>query len=327
MTGETSRDPSADTPDETGRPRGSDEAEESADLAAGAAAVEVDAARDDEDGERNEQSRPVLAIYLREISRIPLVSREQEIEFAKRVAAGDHDAGQRMVEANLRLVVAIARRYVGRGLSLLDLIEEGNLGLLRAVQKYRWDRGSQFSRYATWWIRQAIVRALANQARLIKLPVRVGALLAQYVRTKERLAQDRKRPPELHEIAEAMGVPAEQLEGLEEAAATPLSVEIPVGEGRGALRSLMPDPADVGSDPLARFLQQQAGLRELLDALPSNERTVIGLRFGLDGEAPMTLEAIGQRLGVSRERIRQIEAAGIWRLRGRLAARGIGFPD
>ena len=271
--------------------------------------------------------RPSLGLYLEEISRIPLLTREQEVELAKRVAAGDRDAERQMVEANLRLVVKIARRYVNRGLSLLDLIEEGNLGLLRAVQKFRWERGTRFSTYATWWIRQAVVRALANQARLIRLPVHVEALLAKYQRAKGRLTRELGRPPELREIAEALEVPVEHLEGLEDVAATPLSLEAPVGEGGSALKDMMPDRSGVGSDVVAAIVQEPSSLREILDALSASERTVIELRFGLAGEAPMTLEAIGQQMGVTRERVRQIEAAGLRKLRARLEARGVGLPD
>jgi RNA polymerase primary sigma factor len=273
-------------------------------------------------------ARNALAAYLAEIRRIPLLTREQEVELAKRVAAGDADAERRMVEANLRLVVMVARRHVNRGLSLLDLIEEGNLGLLRAVRKFRWDRGTRFSTYAVWWIRQTIVRALANQARLIRLPVHVELLYAKYRRAKERLTRALDRPPSLAEIARELRVPIEQLEGLEEIAATPLSLETPVGEGGGVLRDVMPDPDQPGTDRVATLLRQRADVREMLDALPANERQVLALRFGLDGDAPpMTLEAIGQRLGLTRERIRQIEGAGLRKLRARLEARGLGLPD
>jgi len=266
--------------------------------------------------------RPSLALYLQEISRIPLLTREQEVELAKRVAAGDRDAERQMVEANLRLVVKIARRYVNRGLSLLDLIEEGNLGLLRAVQKFRWDRGTRFSTYATWWIRQAVVRALANQARLVRLPVHVEALLGKYQRAKGRLTRELGRSPELREIAEALEVPVEHLEGLEDVAATPLRLEAPVGEGGSALKDMMPERSGVGSDVVAAFLQEPSSLRKILDTLLAGERTVIELRFGLTGEAPMTPEAIGQQMGVTRERVRQIETTGLRKLRARLEARG-----
>ncbi len=301
---------------------GEEAGELAGDEAAEAESVEAEAAE-----ESAPSARQALALYFREISRIPLLSRDEELELARRVAAGDPEAERRMVEANLRLVVKIARRYVNRGLPLLDLIEEGNLGLLHAVRKYRWDRGTRFSTYATWWIRQAIVRALANQARLIRLPVHVEALLAKYTRTKERLTQQLGRAPTLEEIAAELKVPAKHLEGLEEVAATPLSLEAPVGEGKAILRDVMPDQSDPGSDVVAALLRERADLREVLDALPPNERTVVALRFGLDGETPLTLEAIGQRMGVTRERIRQIEVSALRRLRARLAARGIGLPE
>jgi RNA polymerase primary sigma factor len=272
-------------------------------------------------------ARNALAVYLAEVSRIPLLSREEEVALAKRVAAGDADAERRMVEANLRLVIMIARRYMNRGLALGDLIEEGNLGLLRAVRKFRWERGTRFSTYAVWWIRQFIVRALANQARLIRLPVHVEARYAKYKREKERLTETLGRPPTLAEVAEALKEPVENLEGLDDVAATPLSLEMPVGEGRGVLAEIVPDREQPGSDAVAGLLRQQADLREILAALPPNERTVITLRFGLEDEAPLTLEAIGQRLGLTRERIRQIEGAALRKLRARLQARGVGLPE
>ncbi len=271
--------------------------------------------------------RPVLALYLREIGRIPLLSRDEEVALAKRVVAGDRDAEQRMIEANLHFVVKLARRYTNRGLSLLDLIEEGNLGLMRAVQRFRWDRGTRFSTYATWWIRQALSRAIANQARLIRLPVHVEALLSKYRRTKERLRQEHCRAPELREIAAALEVPVEHLEGLDELAATPVSLEAPVGEGRGVLSDVMPDRWERRADSVAMVLQEQADLREILDTLSVKEQTVITLRFGLAGEPPITLEAIGQRLGLARERIRRIEAAALRKLRTRLQERGVGLRE
>jgi RNA polymerase primary sigma factor len=271
--------------------------------------------------------RPALSVYLAEVARIPLLTREEELELAKRVAAGDREAERRMAEANLRLVVKVARRYQNRGLSLADLIEEGNLGLLRAVQKYRWDRGTRFSTYAIWWIRQGITRALANQARLIRLPVHVEALYAKYRRTRDRLSQELGRAPSLGEVAEALDVSAEQLAGLDEVAATPLSLEAPAGEGQGILRDVVADRALPGSDALAGALRQRADVRDILEILPPNERQVIALRFGLEGEGPLTLEAIGQRMGVTRERIRQIESTALRKLRARLEARGVDFRD
>jgi RNA polymerase primary sigma factor len=281
----------------------------------------------DADAEATPAARNALAVYQKEISRIPLLSREEELALAKRVAAGDADAERRMVEANLRLVIKIARRYMNRGLPLPDLIEEGNLGLLRAVRKFRWERGTRFSTYGVWWIRQFIVRAIANQARLIRLPVHVEALYSKYLRAKERLTRELERPPTIEEIAQALEVPVEQLDGLEDVAATPLSLETPVGEGTGVLADVVADRERPTSDAVAGALRQQADVRAILETLPPTERTVLRLRFGLEDEAPMTLEAIGQRLGLTRERIRQIEAAALRKLRARLEARGVGLPD
>jgi RNA polymerase primary sigma factor len=281
----------------------------------------------DAEAEATPAARNALAVYQAEISRIPLLTREEELALAKRVAAGDADAERRMVEANLRLVIKIARRYMNRSLPLGDLIEEGNLGLLRAVRKYRWERGTRFSTYAVWWIRQFIVRSIANQARLIRLPVHVEALYSQYRRAKEKLTAQLGAPPSVEEIARELDVPVDRLEGLEDVAATPLSLETPVGEGTGILADVVADRVSPASDVVAGALRQQTDLRAILEALPPTERTVITLRFGLEDEAPMTLEAIGQRLGVTRERIRQIEGVALRKLRARLEARGVGLPD
>jgi RNA polymerase primary sigma factor len=272
--------------------------------------------------------RPPIEIYLGEISRIPLLTREEETALAQRVAAGDEAARKRMVESNLRLVVMLARRYQNRGLPLGDLIAEGNLGLIRAVEKFRWDRGTRFSTYATWWIRQAIQRALANQARTIRLPVHVEALLGKYRRARERLTQERGQPPELAEVAAELGMTVKDLEALEEASKMPLSLETPVGgEGEGIqLKDVVPDRDEPGAAAVASLLHRQENLRELLEDLPPKERAIVFDRFGLGSEAPMTLESIGQRLGVTRERVRQIEASALQKLRRRLEARGIEWP-
>lgn len=273
-------------------------------------------------------TRPPIEMYLSEIRQIPLLTREQEVELAKQVAAGSEAAKNRLVESNLRLVVMLARRYQNRGLPLGDLIAEGNIGLIRAVEKFRWDRGTRFSTYGTWWIRQAIQRALANQARLIRLPVHVEAQLGRYRRTRERLTQDRGQPPEMAEVAAELGITLKDLEALEEASRMPLSLDMTVGgEGEGVqLKDVVPDRDQTGAAVIAGLLRRQESLRELLDDLPPKERTILVDRFGLGGEAPMTLESIGQRMGVTRERVRQIEAAALDKLRRRLEARGIEWP-
>jgi RNA polymerase primary sigma factor len=277
--------------------------------------------------ETRETSRENLRVYLKEIARIPLLTREDEAALARRVRSGDAAAKARLTEANLRLVVQVARRYLNRGLPLPDLIEEGNLGLLRAVEKFDGDRGTRFSTYATWWIRQAIVRALANQARTIRLPVHIELLLGRYKREQQRLTQALERPPTMAELAAALGTSVEQLEELEEIRQQPLSLEAPVGEGRGRVSDLVADPSADPSSALASLFRERADLVTVLDDLAANERTVLRRRFGLEGEPPESLEAIGRRLGLTRERIRQIEAGGLRKLRGLLAARGIDASD
>jgi RNA polymerase sigma factor (sigma-70 family) len=275
-----------------------------------------------------DRNRALLALYVQEISRIKLLTPGEEQDLARRVEAGDAEAERRLVEANLRLVVRIARRYLHRGLSLLDLIEEGNVGLLHAARKFQPDRGTRFSTYATWWIRQAIVRALANQARMIRLPVHVELLVGQYVKTRSTLAQELGRVPSLDEVAQALGRPVEEIERLEALRQQPLSLDAPVGEeGKGSIREVIADPTDPPGAGLASILLQRADLVGVLQDLPDTERTVITLRFGLSGEEPMTLERIGRRLGVTRERVRQVEAAGLRRLRGLLSARGVEPSD
>ena len=288
----------------------------------------LDEVDEDVRDETRAQSRANLGVYLGEIARIPLLSREEEHALAARVRAGDEAAKQRMVEANLRLVVQIARRYRNRGLPLPDLIEEGNLGLLRAVGKFDPDRGTRFSTYATWWIRQAVVRALANQARTIRLPVHVEVLVARYIREQRRLTQKLGRAPSSAELAAALGITEDEVEELEEIRQQPVSLDAPVGEERQATLGDM--IADRSVDPGESFVSLFHGRAELisvLDDLAANERTVLRRRFGLEGDPPETLETIGQRLKLSRERVRQIEATGLRKLRALLAARGIDASD
>ena len=277
--------------------------------------------------ETRETSRENLRVYLKEISRIPLLSREDEAALARRVRAGDAAAKASLTEANLRLVVQIARRYLNRGLPLPDLIEEGNIGLLRAVEKFDGTRGTRFSTYATWWIRQAVVRALANQARTIRLPVHVELLLGRYKREQQRLTQALERPPTMEELAAALGTTVEQIEELEEVRQQPVSLETPVGEGAGRVSDLVADPSADPSSAIAALFRQRANLVTVLDDLAANERTVLRRRFGLEGDPPESLEAIGRRLGLTRERIRQIEGGGLRKLRALLSARGIDATD
>jgi RNA polymerase sigma factor (sigma-70 family) len=278
--------------------------------------------------EASDRGRELIALYLQEISRVKLLTAEEEQELARRVQAGDADAERRLVEANLRLVVKIARRYLHRGLSLLDLIEEGNVGLLHAVRKFQAGRGTRFSTYATWWIRQAVVRALANQARTIRLPVHVELLLSQYLKHRNVLTQQLGRPPTTEEVAAVMKRPAAELEQLESLRQHPVSLDKPnASDGKGSLGDTVEDPNAVPGASMAAVLRARADLATVLQDLPDRERTVVTLRFGLGGEEPLTLERIGGRLGLTRERVRQIESAAIKQLRRLLAARDVGPTD
>jgi RNA polymerase primary sigma factor len=277
---------------------------------------------------RAARNREILGLYLQDIRRVKLLTPEEEQELARRVQAGDAQAERQLVEANLRLVVKIARRYLNRGLSLLDLIEEGNVGLLHAAAKFRAGRGTRFSTYATWWIRQAIVRALANQARMIRLPVHVELLLGRCAKKRKELVQQLGRAPTTEELAQALGWPVSELEHLENLRRQPLSLDTPVGEeGKARLLEVVQDTSGVPGEGLGAILRARADLAGVLEDLPDSERNVVTLRFGLGGENPMTLESIGRRMGVTRERVRQIEAAALERLRALLAARGVKPSD
>ena len=289
--------------------------------------VLVDAEDADVRKETRETSRANLAAYFGEIGRIPLLDREEEVALARRARAGDQAAKTRLTESNLRLVVQVARRYLNRGLPLPDLIEEGNLGLLRAVEKFDPERGTRFSTYATWWIRHFVVRALANQARMIRLPVHVERLLGRYAKEHQRLSQVLGRTPTTEEIAQAMGTTVEQVDELEEIRRPPLSLDAPVGEERGPIAETI---ADESADPNAFLLslfRRRADLATVLDDLAANERLVLRRRFGLEDDPPETLEAIGRRLNLTRERVRQIEMAALRKLRALLKARGIDASD
>jgi RNA polymerase primary sigma factor len=287
----------------------------------------VDEVDEDVATETRETSRANLAVYLKEIGGIPLLSREDEQALGRRARAGEEEAKKRLTEANLRLVVQIARRYLNRGLPLPDLIEEGNLGLLRAVEKFDADRGTRFSTYATWWIRQAIVRALANQARMIRLPVHVGLLLARYVREQQRLTQTLGRAPTPEELAHELKTTVEQVEELEELRQQPVSPDAPAGAEGARLGDLVADQASDPNAALSALFRERPELVSVLDDLAVNERSVLRRRFGLDGDAPATLEAIGRELGLTRERVRQIEVAGLRKLRALLSARGVDASD
>jgi RNA polymerase primary sigma factor len=258
-----------------------------------------------------------ITAYLREIGRVPMLSHAQEIDLAKRIEAGDKEAVQQFVLANLRLVVSIAKRYVGRGLSLLDLIQEGNIGLMRAVQRYDWRRGHRFSTHATWWIRQAISRAVADKGRAIRLPVYVNTALNRVRRERQRLVQDWGREPTESELAEALGMDVERLHELEAAPGTPISLELPVGEDEEQeLGDVLADDASTSPEEAATVRTMKQEVQEVLeDVLTSRERLVLQLRFGLGNGHTYPLEQVGRQLGITRERVRQIEAGALAKLR------------
>jgi len=274
------------------------------------------------------RGRELLGLYLSDIAKVPLLTPEEEQDLARRVQAGDADAERRLTEANLRLVVRVARRYLNRGLSLLDLIEEGNIGLLQAVKKFQPGRGTRFSTYAVWWIRQAVARALANQARTIRLPVHIELLLGRHAKAKAALTQDLGRTPTTEEIARALDHPVEELEHIERMSQRPVSLDAPpMADGGGRVEDLVQDSEPLPDAGLGAALKAREDLAGVLRDLPDTERNVLRFRFGLSGEEPMTLEAVGRKIGVTRERVRQIEAAALQRLRRLMAARDMEAQD
>jgi RNA polymerase primary sigma factor len=255
-----------------------------------------------------EPSLDSLRLYLRSIGRVDLLTAAQEVELAKRIERGDMLAKRQMVEANLRLVVSIAKGYLGRGLSFLDLIQEGSLGLIRAVEKFDYRRGYKFSTYATWWIRQAVTRAIADKARTIRIPVHMVEKLNRVAHVERALVQRLGREPEAAEIAEELRWPAGDVRDILRVAQLPVSLEKPVGdEDESELGDFVADDAVLEPFEEASEHLQKEGVRRALDALPERERQVIELRYGLGGAEPLTLEEVGRTFGVTRERIRQIE--------------------
>ena len=254
--------------------------------------------------------------YLREISRVPLLTGEQEIELAKRVEAGDEEAMRQFVLANLRLVVSMAKKYRGRGLSFLDLIQEGNMGLMQAVQKFDWRRGHRFSTYAVWWIRQAITRALANKARTIRLPVHMEEALGKMSGVMQRLGHELGREPSEEELAAAMGMQPQDVHQALQASRVPMSLETPVGEEESELVDFIVDEADKSPEDQAYEHLLTDETRHILEeTLTPRERLVIQLRFGLGDGHVYPLDRIGKELGLTRERVRQIEAQALQKLR------------
>ena len=257
-----------------------------------------------------------VRMYLKEIGRTPLLSSEEEIELAKRIKEGDEEARQRLTEANLRLVVSIARRYAGRGMLFLDLIQEGNLGLMKAVEKFDFTKGFKFSTYATWWIRQAITRAIADQARTIRIPVHMVETINKLVRVSRQLLQDLGREPTPEEIAEKMGISVEKVLEIQKVSQEPVSMETPIGEESDShLGDFIEDPDAPAPEESAAYEMLREQMKDILDTLTDREENVLRLRFGLDDGRSRTLEEVGKVFGVTRERIRQIEAKALRKLR------------
>ncbi len=257
-----------------------------------------------------------VRMYLKEIGKIPLLTADEEIELAMRMAEGDEDAKRRMAEANLRLVVSIAKRYVGRGMLFLDLIQEGNLGLIKAVEKFDYTKGYKFSTYATWWIRQAITRAIADQARTIRIPVHMVETINKVIRVSRQLLQELGHDPSPEEIAESMGMPVEKVRDILKIAQEPVSLETPIGEEEDShLGDFIPDEDASEPSEAASFTLLKEQLMSVLSTLTPREEKVLRLRFGIEDGRTRTLEEVGKEFNVTRERIRQIEAKALRKLR------------
>ncbi|NMB56761.1 RNA polymerase sigma factor RpoD [Candidatus Beckwithbacteria bacterium] len=264
----------------------------------------------------NKKVADPVRMYLKEIGRIPLLTREQEIELAQKTEAGSAKAKTAIINANLRLVVSIAKKYIGRGMSFLDLIQEGNKGLIRAVEKYDWKRGYKFSTYATWWIRQAITRAIADQARTIRIPVHMVETINKLVRIQRKLMQDLGRDPSPEEIADEMELEPEKVVEILKISQKTTSLETPVGDEEDSLLGdfIADETQESPYEATSKKLLKE-NLMEVLAALSDREAKVLKMRFGLDGRRPMTLEEVGSEFGVTRERIRQIEAKALRKLK------------
>ena len=273
---------------------------------------------DGDDGEGGEDVNVVddsVKMYLKEIGKIELLNADQERDIAQRMADGDEDAKEMLINSNLRLVVSIAKKYMNRGLSLLDLIQEGNIGLIKAVDKFDYTKGFKFSTYATWWIRQAITRAIADQARTIRIPVHMVETINKLTRVQRQLVQDLGREPTTEELAKEMSMEPAKIREIQKISQDPISIDKPVGEeeDRHLVDFISNDELAAPEEEVARILLKE-DLIKALNSLTERERKVIELRFGLKDGIPMTLEQVGKKLGVTRERIRQIEAKAIRKL-------------
>ena len=285
--------------------------------------MEADGEGNEEDIENIDLSVPdgvsiedPVRMYLKEIGKVPLLSADEEVELAKRMEEGDAEAKKKLAEANLRLVVSIAKRYVGRGMLFLDLIQEGNLGLIKAVEKFDYKKGYKFSTYATWWIRQAITRAIADQARTIRIPVHMVETINKFVRVQRQLLQELGREPYPEEIAEHMNMPVDRVREIQKISLEPVSLETPIGEEEDSHLGdfIEDDKTPTASDSVASTMLKEQ-IARVLDTLTPREEKVLRLRYGIDDGRPRTLEEVGKEFNVTRERIRQIEAKALRKLR------------
>ena len=257
-----------------------------------------------------------VRMYLKEIGKVPLLTAEEEVELAQKMENGDVAAKRKLIEANLRLVVSIAKKYVGRGMQFLDLIQEGNMGLIKAVEKFDYKKGYKFSTYATWWIRQAITRSIADQARTIRIPVHMVETINKLIRVSRQLLQEMGRDPTPEEIGEEMGMSAEKVREIMKIAQEPVSLETPIGEEEDShLGDFIEDEDAPAPASAASFILLKEQLDDVLDTLTEREKRVLELRFGIEDGRPRTLEEVGKEFGVTRERIRQIEAKALRKLR------------
>lgn len=257
-----------------------------------------------------------VRMYLKEIGKVPLLSAEEEVDLAQRMEKGEEAAKRKLIEANLRLVVSIAKKYVGRGMLFLDLIQEGNMGLIKAVEKFDYNKGFKFSTYATWWIRQAITRSIADQARTIRIPVHMVETINKLIRVSRQLLQEIGREPTPDEIGEEMGISPEKVREIMKIAQEPVSLETPIGEEEDShLGDFIEDEDAPAPASAASFILLKEQLDDVLDTLTDREKRVLELRFGIEDGRPRTLEEVGKEFGVTRERIRQIEAKALRKLR------------
>ncbi len=261
-------------------------------------------------------SLDTIKIYLREISQIPLLTPVEEVKLAKKVWRKDKAARQKMIESNLRLVVSIAKRYINRGLPFLDLIEEGNIGLIKAVERFQYKKGFKFSTYASWWIRQAIERALVNQTRTIRLPIHVDEKINRFIKVLREQIQAKGREPTMDELADVMDTTVEKVKEVMQVVRSTQSLDMPIGEKQeNSLKDVIEDQSILSPDDIVEGIKRHDMIANWLDKLTENEKNVVILRFGLEDGEPKTLEKIGEEFGVTRERIRQIESSALKKLR------------